>query len=254
MGLSKVSFPKTNESLTYFLKERKRAMKYRQLNTNEIEAYNIGYKVGSRQIIITDIEWETENEHKIYRKGYMAGLMDYKRKVNNVSNVSNVSNVDIATPTTPIGISINNNINNNNKLSGINNNISTTRTRANEDKKLLTPHNMLEIFGNSLKGTDAVVDVFEKSDGTTKEGIRIKNLALLAFVRQRFNKKTLERVSDWAIDHNQRGYTYNASSLLKLFCKFQRDIEPTINYNHVQLEYLKFDYKGEKSSGNTTIS
>ena len=74
-------------------------MKYRELTPNEIEAYEIGYKVGNRQIVITDIEWESENEHKIYRKGYMAGLMDYKR---NVSNVSNVSNVDIITPTTPI--------------------------------------------------------------------------------------------------------------------------------------------------------
>ena len=84
-------------------------MKYRQLTPQELEAYNIGYKVGNRELIITDIEWESENEHKIYRKGYMAGLMDYKR---NVSNVSNVSNVDIATPTTsitpttPIGIGI----------------------------------------------------------------------------------------------------------------------------------------------------
>ena len=90
-------------------------MKYRQLTPNEIEAYNIGYKVGNRQIVITDIEWESENEHKIYRKGYMAGLMDYKR---NVSKVSSVSNVEIETsttsitPTTPIGISIRNSIEN----------------------------------------------------------------------------------------------------------------------------------------------
>lgn len=93
-------------------------MKYRELSPNEIEAYEIGYKVGNRQIVITDIEWESENEHKIYRKGYMAGLMDYKRKVNNVSKVSNINNVDIETPTTsitpttPIGISIRNGIEN----------------------------------------------------------------------------------------------------------------------------------------------
>lgn len=95
-------------------------MKYRQLTPQELEAYNIGYKVGKRELIITDIEWESENEHKIYRKGYMAGLMDYKR---NVSNVSNVSNVDIVTPTTSItpttpigiGISIRNGIRNEEK-------------------------------------------------------------------------------------------------------------------------------------------
>ena len=84
-------------------------MKYRELTPNEIEAYNIGYKVGNRQIVITDVEWESENEHKIYRKGYMAGLMDYKRNVSNVKsydNVSNVSNVEIETSTTPIGIRI----------------------------------------------------------------------------------------------------------------------------------------------------
>lgn len=72
-------------------------MRYRELTQAEQEAYNVGYRVGNRQIIITDIEWESETEHKIYRKGYMAGLMDFKRKnVSNVSthnNVSNVSNV-----------------------------------------------------------------------------------------------------------------------------------------------------------------
>lgn len=90
-------------------------MKYRELTPNEIEAYDVGYKVGNRKMVITDIEWESDNEHKIYRKGYMAGLMDYKR---NVSKVSSVSNVEIETsttsitPTTPIGISIRNSIEN----------------------------------------------------------------------------------------------------------------------------------------------
>lgn len=210
-------------------------MKYRQLNTNEIEAYNIGYKVGSRQIIITDIEWETENEHKIYRKGYMAGLMDYKRKVSNVSNVSkinNVNNVDIATPTTPIGISNNNNI--------INNKYNNT---CEENKNRV--HNTLEVFGNAFKATDAVVGVFDRPDGTTREGIQIKNPRLMAFIRQRFDQETLNRVSEWAIDHNQRGHTYNATALLKLLCKFQSNVEPTINFNNVQSEYLTFKFKGE---------
>lgn len=80
-------------------------MKYKILNDTEKETYDIGYKVGNRQLIITNIQWENEEEHKIYRKGYMAGLMDYKRN-NNVSNVSNVNNVDTITPTTPISISI----------------------------------------------------------------------------------------------------------------------------------------------------
>lgn len=105
-------------------KERNRAMKYRELTPTEIEAYNVGYQVGNRKIVITDIEWESENEQRIYRKGYMAGLMDYRRNVSNVINVSNVksynnvSNVEIGTsitPTTPINKdNINNNININN--------------------------------------------------------------------------------------------------------------------------------------------
>lgn len=80
-------------------------MKYRELTPSEIEAYNVGYKVGSRQIVITDVEWESESERKIYRRGYNAGCQDKERKrvktndilpipnVNSVSNVSNVSNI-----------------------------------------------------------------------------------------------------------------------------------------------------------------
>lgn len=102
-------------------------------------------------------------------------------------------------------------------------------------------HNALEIFGNAFKGTDAVVGVFDRPDGSQREGIQIKNPHLMAFVKHRFDKKTLEKVSDWAIDHNQRGHTYNATSLLKLLCKFQSNIEPSINFNHVQSEYLTFE-------------
>ena len=89
-------------------------MKYHTLSPSELETYNIGYMVGNRKMVITDVEWESEQEHRIYRKGYMAGLMDYKRNVSNVSNVHSqdkVSNVDFQTPitsTTPIGNSISN--------------------------------------------------------------------------------------------------------------------------------------------------
>ena len=106
-------------------------------------------------------------------------------------------------------------------------------------------HDALEIFGNAYKATDAVVGIFERPDGTKREGIQIKNPRLMAFVRHRFDKSTLEKVSDWAIDHNQRGHTYNASALIKLLCKFQSNIEPTINFNYVQSEYLTFEFKGE---------
>lgn len=120
----------------------------------------------------------------------------------------------------------------NNQKNQIDNQIEKTRI-----------HNALEIFGNSFKATDAVVGVFDKPDGTTHEGIRIKNPRLMAFIRQRFDSNVLSKVSDWAIDHNQRGHTYNATSLLKLLCKFQSNVEPTINFNSVQAEYLTFEYK-----------
>ncbi|MBQ1996913.1 MAG: hypothetical protein II238_00515 [Alphaproteobacteria bacterium] len=117
-------------------------------------------------------------------------------------------------------------------------------TRKESSKESTTrAHNALEVFGNSFKATDAVVDIFDRPDGTTREGIRIKNPRLMAFVRQRFDSNVLSKVSDWAIDHNQRGHTYNATSLLKLLCKFQSNVEPTINFNSVQAEYLTFEYK-----------
>ena len=126
-------------------------------------------------------------------------------------------------------------------------NISTTRAKenqienqtANQNEKRV--HNALEIFGNSFRAVDAVVGVFDRPDGTTREGIQIKNPRLMAFIRQRFDRATLDKVSDWAIDHNQRGHTYNASALIKLLCKFQTDIEPAINYNAVQAQYLTFE-------------
>lgn len=117
---------------------------------------------------------------------------------------------------------------------------SISTTRAKEENKTRV-HNALEIFGNTFKGVDAVVGIFDRPDGTKREGIQIKNPHLMAFVKSRFDKKTLEKVSDWAIDHNQRGHTYNAAALIKLLCKFQSNIEPTINFNHVQSEYLTFE-------------
>lgn len=124
------------------------------------------------------------------------------------------------------------NINNNNNI--LNNNINNNNTAR------AKTNNALEVFGNSFKATDAIVGVFDKPDGTTHEGIRIKNPNLMAFVKQRFDKAALTKASEWAIDHNQRGHTYNATSLLKLLCKFQSNIEPSINFNHVQAEYLTF--------------
>ena len=55
-------------------------MKYRVLNTEEMEIYKIGYKVGAREMFITGQEWASEEEHQIYRKGYNAGCKDRQRK------------------------------------------------------------------------------------------------------------------------------------------------------------------------------
>lgn len=76
-------------------------MKYRELTPKELETYQIGYKVGKQELFITDIQWENEEEHKIYRKGYLAGCKDrHRKKVNNVNNVNNVhSDIDTDTDT-----------------------------------------------------------------------------------------------------------------------------------------------------------
>jgi len=108
-------------------------MKYRILNPNEIEAYNIGYQVGARQIVVADIEWESPIEKKLYRQGYNAGCQDRRRSnvstgvcgsnVNNVSNISNtkckktesnVSNVSNVASSIAIANTDNNILNNNN--------------------------------------------------------------------------------------------------------------------------------------------
>ena len=91
-------------------------MKYRELTPNEIEAYNIGYKNGSRQSVIKVLEYETPEEKIFYRQGYNAGCQDRKR--HNVSTnkiVSNVSNVDSYDST----IANNNNIVNNENKGGM---------------------------------------------------------------------------------------------------------------------------------------
>lgn len=117
-------------------------MKYRVLDPNEIEAYNIGYKVGSRQIIVADIVWETPEEKKLYRQGYNAGCQDRKRR--NVStheigsNVSNVSNVKSGKSVIVIDNTIANTIANDIESNSRNNinNISTTRVNPTEQEVL----------------------------------------------------------------------------------------------------------------------
>lgn len=143
-------------------------MKYRVLTPEEIEAYNIGYKVGSRQCVIKIIEFDSPEEKKIYRQGYNAGCQDRKRhNVNpyeigsNVSNVSNVNSYDSAIAIVnniPDNININNNIYNpgnntqdNNKLSGISNNLSTTHA-SEEDRTLEIQFNTFwEVFPKQRK-------------------------------------------------------------------------------------------------------
>lgn len=223
-------------------------MKYRVLTPEEMEAYKIGYKVGARELFITGQEWDSEEEHRIYRKGYNAGCKDRERKnlkpelldkcqqcqqCQQCLTCDSQDSQDSQDHVYPIVIEKKDN-SNKGGMGG----------KEKEENKAKA-HNALEIFGNSFKATDAVVGMFDRPDGTKKEGIQIKNPRLMAFVRQRFDKQVLNKVSDWAIDHNQRGHTYNATALLKLLCKFQSNVEPTINFNHVQAEYLTFEYKGE---------
>ena len=104
---------------------------------------------------------------------------------------------------------------------------------------------VIHMLGNSYKAVDAVIVAGRTESGKVYEGIQIKNKRLLQFVKKRFNKNIIQKASDWAIDHNQHGYTYNASKLLQLLCKFQRDYEPAINYGFVQAEYMSFEPTNE---------
>ena len=107
---------------------------------------------------------------------------------------------------------------------------------------------VIHMLGNSYKAVDAIIVAGKTPTGKTYEGIQIKNKRLLEFVKKRFNKDIMQKASDWAIDHQQHGYTYNASRLLKLLCKFQRDYEPAINYTFVQAEYIGFEPETNRST------
>ena len=191
-------------------------MKYRELSPSEIEAYNIGYKVGNRQIIITDIEWESEDEHKIYRKGYMAGLMDYKRKVSNVSNVSNVSkvnNVDITTPTTPISIS--------NSISINNTGIDNKGGVGEKEEREFTPEQKAankEKAQQIIQQTAQVVKRQPDQVSITYNNVIVHGL-LGKFLKQNFGEDTVARARDWMIDH-VAGQNWSAARIIKLMCKW----------------------------------
>ena len=218
-------------------------MKYRELTQKEMEAYKIGYKVGARELFITDQEWESEEEHSIYRKGYLAGCKDRERKnlkpelldkCQQCQQCQQCQNRDSVTVTV---------IENKD-----NSNMGVIGGKEKEGNQKLSTE-MIHMLANSYKATDAVIVEGKTAEGKKYEGIQIKNKHLLAFVKQRFNKNIMQRASKWALDHQQQGYTYNASRLLKLLCKFQRDYEPTINYGFVQAEYL--GYQQNKNQINT---
>lgn len=194
-------------------------MKYRELSPSEIEAYNIGYKVGNRQIIITDIEWESEDEHKIYRKGYMAGLMDYKRKVSNVSSVSNVSkvnNVDIATPTTPISISNSISINNINNT-GIDNKGGV----GEKEEREYTPEEKAANIEKAQQIIQQTANVTKRQPdqvSITFNDVIVHGL-LGIFLKQNFGEESVKRARDWMIDH-VAGQNWNADKIIKLMCRW----------------------------------
>lgn len=188
-------------------------MKYRELSPSEIEAYNIGYKVGNRQIIITDIEWESEDEHKIYRKGYMAGLMDYKRNVSNVSNVSKVNNVDIATPTTPISIS--------NSISINNTGIDNKGGVGEKEEREFTPEQKAankEKTQQIIQQTAQVVKRQPDQISITYNDVIVHGL-LGIFLKQNFGEESVARARDWMIDH-VAGQNWNADKIIKLMCRW----------------------------------
>jgi hypothetical protein len=185
-------------------------MKYRELSPSEIEAYNVGYKVGNRQIIITDIEWESEEEHKIYRKGYMAGLMDYKR---NVSNVSKVNNVDIATPTTPISIS--------NSISISNTGIDNKGVVGGKEEREVSPEEKAANIKKVRQIVQETAQTMKRQPDQvtiTRDNVILHGL-LRMYLSQTFGEQTMARARDWMIDH-VAGQTWNATRIIKLMCKW----------------------------------
>lgn len=198
------------------------------------------------------IKPDLEQQYKTFIESCQKKAIGIRKRWENEKSIDmNTNVIDNYTNVIDKDSPLKNKIKNKNNVEEEDNNISTTRINNQNNQKNQIDnqiektriHNALEVFGNSFKATDAVVDIFDRPDGTTREGIRIKNPRLMAFVRQRFDSNVLSKVSDWAIDHNQRGHTYNATSLLKLLCKFQSNVEPTINFNSVQAEYLTFEYK-----------
>lgn len=138
--------------------------------------------------------------------------------------------------------------NNNNNIYYSGNTHARTHVRDKEPITSAEVNKIVKDLAQNFKSADAIVGAFEYADGKTHEGIKVNNQRLLAFIRKRFDSGILEKVSNWAIDHNQRGYIYNAQALLKLLTRFQRDVEPTINFNFVQNEYIDFQYKTDSES------
>lgn len=242
-------------------------MKYRVLTPEEIEAYNIGYKVGSRQCVIKIIEFDSPEEKKIYRQGYNAGCQDRKRhnvnpyeigsNVSNVSNVSsydsgsNVSNVSNVTPydsaiaivnNIPDNININNNIYNpgnniqdNNKLSGISNNLSTTHA-SEEDRTL-------EIQFNTFW------EVFPKQRKAGKTKPRQKFFQIVKS-KQATAEQLIKAAEDYAkSDTVIRGYAKEPYSWLlneRYLCDYTTQIRPMPQMSLKEMKQIQNEIELEK--------
>lgn len=227
-------------------------MKYRVLTPEEIEAYNIGYKVGSRQCVIKIIEFDSPEEKKIYRQGYNAGCQDRKRhNVNpyeigsNVSNVSNVTPYDSAIAIVnniPDNININNNIYNpgnniqdNNKLSGISNNLSTTHA-SEEDRTL-------EIQFNTFW------EVFPKQRKAGKTKPRQKFFQIVKS-KQATAEQLIKAAEDYAkSDTVIRGYAKEPYSWLlneRYLCDYTTQIRPMPQMSLKEMKQIQNEIELEK--------
>lgn len=200
-------------------------MKYRTLTPAELEAYEIGYKVGSRKIIITDIEWESETEHSIYRKGYMAGLMDFKRNVSNVSNVSNVNSY------------------NSDKVK------DKVKDRVKVKDKVMVMENKggvgekETIDTNARKNaTDALLNKIAKSlgvppTGATQIGKTPIPSAMKEFLDAEFKPAEITRLKRWLAE-NKSGELMKNESILRAICTISNK-----NYADVASRFLRFGMK-----------
>lgn len=159
-------------------------MKYHQLTPSELETYNVGYMVGSHQIVIMNPVWESDQERKIYRKGYNAGIQDWKRKNQKSALSAKSANEDMSAMSA-----------------------KSTMSTLSKYKQCQQPR-------GDYRGVDMEMDMVmeekkekgvigEKEKGTSDSFVaELEHEALAKEKKTRFVKPTVEQVKDYCKERN----------------------------------------------------